>query len=52
MQKIQTFLSQKQNFFFIFLGIFKIYIKLSAFRKTDDPHALCVSEITVPGRCG
>ena len=47
MQKIQTLLSQKQNFFFwSFFYIFRICIKFRTFLKKDDAHSLCISEIT------
>ena len=52
MQKIQTYLSQKEKKLFYFLGISKIYIKLWVFSSKYDPHTLCISEITDPEKRG
>ena len=47
MQTIQIHLSQKQNIFpEFFLFVFQICIKFRTFSKKDDPHGLCISEIT------
>ena len=47
MQRIQILLSQKQNIFFgSFFIVFRICIKFRTFSKKDDPHSLCISEIT------
>ena len=39
---------KNKKFFLIFLCILQIYIKLWTFSKIDDPHSLCMSEITDP----
>ena len=47
MQTIQMPLSQKQNIFpKFFFFVFRICIKFRTFSKKDDPHSLCISEIT------
>ena len=47
MQTIQKHLSQKESIFFLFFFcIFRICIKFRIFWKKDDPHSLCISEIT------
>ena len=47
MQRIQMHLSQKQKIFSEFLSyFFRISIKFRTFSKKDDPHSLCISEIT------
>ena len=52
-QSIQMRSSQKQKgFFSLVLCIFQIYIKFSTFSNKDDPHRLCISEITDSERCG
>ena len=38
----------QNNFFLILMCILKIYIKLWAFTKKDDPNSLCISEIMDP----
>ena len=47
MQKFQMHLSQKQN---IFSGFFYAFLEsalnFELFGKKDDPHSLCISEIT------
>ena len=49
MQTSQMHLSKKQNIFpQFFFRIFGIYIKFQKFSKNDDPHSLCISEITDP----
>ena len=42
----EALLSKTKNFFLIFFRIFRIYIKFPTFSKKDDPHSLCISEIT------
>ena len=37
---------KNQIFFLIFFSVFRIYIKFLTFWKKDDPHNLCISEIT------
>ena len=37
---------KKQRFFLIVLCVFRICIKFRTFSKKDDPHSLCISEIT------
>ena len=51
-KKFRRFYRKKRKKFFIFWGIFKIYIKLSAFPKKDDPHPSCISGITDPEKLG
>ena len=52
-QPIQMHLSQKQNgISHFFLCIYQIYIKFGIFSKKDDPHSLCISEITNSERTG
>ena len=47
MQTIQMLLSEKQKkFFWSFFCVFRICIKFWTFLKKDDPHSLCISEIT------
>ena len=47
MQRIQIQLSKKQKVFSRFLSTFlKSRINFGHFRKKDDPHSLCISEIT------
>ena len=47
MQTIQRHLSQKQKIFFEFFShFFKSKIKFRTISKKDDPHSLCISEIT------
>ena len=47
MQNIQMLLSQKQNiFFWSFFFVFWMCIKFGIFSEKDEPHSLCISEIT------
>ena len=47
MQTIQMDLSQKQNIFSeSFSWFFKYALNFDHFQKKDDPHSLCISEIT------
>ena len=47
MQTIQMDLSQKQNIFSEFFSwFFKSALNFDHFQKKDDPHSLCISEIT------
>ena len=44
---IEILLSQRQNSFSIFLSTFpKSTLKFEYFQRKDDPHSLCISEIT------
>ena len=44
--------AKRKNFFWIFVCIFKIYIKFWSFSKTYDSDSLCISEITDSGKRG
>ena len=47
MQKFQIHLSQKQNNFSGFFSpFFESALNFEHFQKKDDPHSLCISEIT------
>ena len=47
MQTIQMHLSQKQNNFSQFFpAFFESALNFESFQKKDDPHSLCISEIT------
>ena len=47
MQTIQMLLSQKQNIFpGFFSSFFESALNFEHFQKKDDPHSLCISEIT------
>ena len=47
MQTIQMHLSQKQNIFSqFFSAFFESALNFKRFQKKDDPHSLCISEIT------
>ena len=47
MQKFQIHLSQKENNFSLFFSrFFESALNLEHFQKKDDPHSLCISEIT------
>ena len=47
MQTIQMHLSQKQKIFSeLFLDFFESALNFENFQKKDDPHTLCISEIT------
>ena len=46
------YLIHKNKNFWIFLSIFQMYMKFLTFSKKDDPHSLCISEITGPERRG
>ena len=47
MQTIQMHLSQKQNDFSeFFFPFFQSALNLENFQKKDDPHRVCISEIT------
>ena len=47
MQTIQMHLSQKPNFFSeIFCAFFEFVLNFELFSKKDEPHSLCISEIT------
>ena len=49
MKTIQIHLSQKQDFLSRFFSAFsKFALNFKHFRKKDDPHSLCISEITSP----
>ena len=37
---------KNKTFFLNFFCVFRIYIKLRTFSEKDDPHTLCISEIT------
>ena len=53
MQPIQVLLSQKQKTFSLFLSPFlKSTLNFDNFQTKDDPHSLCVSEITVSKKGG
>ena len=41
-----AFISKTKQFLFIFLCVFRICIKFRTFSKKDEPHSLCISEIT------
>ena len=45
METIQMHLSEKQNFFWIFLYIFSNPHQILNIFKNNDPHSLCISEI-------
>ena len=47
MQTTQMHLYQKQNIFSRFFSVFSKYaLNFQQFQKKDDPHSLCISEIT------
>ena len=47
MQKFQMHLSQKQNIFSrFFVAFFESALNFELFEKKNDPHSLCISEIT------
>ena len=47
MEKLQMHLSQKENIFSEFFSPFlESALNFEHFRKKDDPHSLCISEIT------
>ena len=47
MQKFQMHFSQKQNHFSQFFSpFFESALNFEHFQKKDDPHSLCISEIT------
>ena len=47
MQTIQMHSSEKQNIFSeFFLEFFESALNFQNFQKKDDPHSLCISEIT------
>ena len=47
MQTIQMHLSRKQKFFSQrFSALFESALNFEHFQKKDDPHSLCISEIT------
>ena len=47
MQKFQMHLSQKQKIFYqFFSAFFESALNLEHFQEKDDPHSLCISEIT------
>ena len=53
MQPIQVLLSQKQKTFSLFLSPFlKSTLNFDNFQTKDDPHSLCISEITVSKKGG
>ena len=41
-----AFVSKTKDFFWIYLCVFRICIKFWTFSKKDNPHSLCISEIT------
>ena len=47
MQKFQMHLSQKENYFSEFFSpFFESALNFEHFQKKDDPHSLCISEVT------
>ena len=47
MQTIQMHLCQKENYFSEFFSLFfQSALNFEHFQKKDDPHSLCISEIT------
>ena len=47
MEKIQMHLSQKKKYFSQFISpFFESALNFEHFQKKDDPHCLCISEIT------
>ena len=47
METTQVHLSQKQKYFSeFFSAIFESALNFKHFQKKDDPHSLCISEIT------
>ena len=47
MQTIQMLLSQKEKYFpEFFSSFFEFALNFEHFQKKDDPHSLCISEIT------
>ena len=47
MQKFQIHLSQKQNIFSrFFLAFFESALNFEHFQKKDDPHSLCIDQIS------
>ena len=51
MQNIQMHLFQKKNIFSeFFLPFFESGLNFEHFQKKDDPHSLCISEITAHER--
>ena len=47
MQTNQMHLSQKQKVFSeLFCAFFEFVLNFEHFQKKDDPHSLCISEIT------
>ena len=53
MQPIQMHLSQKQKSFCeLFCAFFKSKLNFELFQKKNDPHSLCISEITDSERRG
>ena len=47
MEKLQMHLSQKENIFSQFFSpFFESALNFEHFQKKDDPHSLCISEIT------
>ena len=47
MEKIQMHLSQKKKYFSKFISpFFESALNFEHFQKKDDPHSLCISEIT------
>ena len=52
MQEFQMLLSQKENNFSEFFSpFFESALNFENFQKKDDPHSLCISEITDDERC-
>ena len=53
METIQMHLSEKQKSFSqFFCAFFKSTSTFEHFQKKDDPHTLCISEITDPKKRG
>ena len=53
METIQMHLSEKQKSFSqFFCAFFKSTSTFEHFQKKDDPHTLCISEITDPEKRG
>ena len=52
-ETIQMDIWEKQKYFSLFLcAFFKFTSNFGHFQKKDDPHSLCIFEITVPSQRG
>ena len=51
-KKLRCIYLKNKKIFSISLCIFQIYIKFWTFSKKDDPHSLCICEITDRERRG